>query len=295
MRHVFLLFLAFVLCGCVSNKRFEEQAAKYTAELAEANAARKMSQDSMLNLRLALERVRGGNASLLAIQERLQDRLGEKENALDELQGNLTSTSSQLRREAADSKATAAAAEAAYDTLLMDQRAIIVGYQKGVNKALSVLTASLDGKVPDETFDVADGPGQVTLSVQEDLLFRPKSVERLTDEAEIVLRAVMDALQSDPLLKLTVIGHTDNQPNPRRNTNNWEYAALRATYLADELAKTYYLSPNRVVAASHGEYGPIKSNATEEGRRANRRIDFVLRNNVGNLLRELNKLEGERP
>ena len=75
----------------------------------------------------------------------------------------------------------------------------------------------------------------------------------------------------------------------------FKYAALRATYLADELAKTYYLSPNRVVAASHGEYGPIKSNATEEGRMVNRRIDFVLRNNVGNLLRELNKLEGERP
>ncbi|MEO0734791.1 MAG: OmpA family protein, partial [Bacteroidota bacterium] len=246
---------------------------------------------SMLNLRLALERVRGGNASLLIIQERLQERLQEKEDALDALQGNLTSTSSQLRKEVADSRAAALSAEAAYDTLLQDQQAIIVGYQKGVNKALAVLTASLDGKVPDETFDVFDGPGEVTLSVQENLLFRPKSVERLTDEAAIVLRAVMDALQSDPLLKLTVVGHTDNAPNPRRNTNNWEYAALRATYLAEEFAKTYYLSPNRVVAASHGEYGPIKSNATEEGRKANRRVDFVLRNNVANLLRELKKLE----
>jgi flagellar motor protein MotB len=183
-------------------------------------------------------------------------------------------------------------AELAYDTLLINQQQIINEFQRGVVRAESVITQALEANLPDGSYFLTVGAGEVVLSVQENVLFKPKSVEQLNgEEAALVLRAVMDALQSDPLLKLTIVGHTDNQPNPRRGTNNWEYAALRATSLAEELAKTYYLSPNRVVAASHGEFGPARSNATAEGQRDNRRVDFVLRNNVGNLLRELRRLE----
>jgi flagellar motor protein MotB len=65
---------------------------------------------------------------------------------------------------------------------------------------------------------------------------------------------------------------------------------MRATTLANELTDEYYVSPNRLIAASQGEYAPARSNATEEGRYRNRRIDFEFFNNVGNLLRELDKL-----
>ncbi|MEO0731495.1 MAG: hypothetical protein AAFZ52_01570, partial [Bacteroidota bacterium] len=82
MRLFFFLFLALLFSSCVSSKRFNEQTVMHAAELAKVQAKHQMSQDSMLNLRLALERVRGGNASLLIIQERLQERLQEKEDAL---------------------------------------------------------------------------------------------------------------------------------------------------------------------------------------------------------------------
>jgi len=291
MRILIFALLACFFSSCIAPKKVEELQLAYDTQIEDMEADVLRQRDSMIRLRLDVERLRGGNESLLAIHERMQDRLGEKEDQLDDLRGNLSSTSSQMSGRIEKLQAESAAAQAAYDTLVMDQQAIINGYQQGVGKAMAVLTASLDGKVPDETFTLSDGAGEVTLSVQEDLLFKPKTVDRLTDEAEMVLRAVMDALQSDPLLKLTVVGHTDNQPNSRRGTNNWVYAALRATFLANELAQTYYLSPNRVIAASHGEYAPNQSNATDDGRKANRRIDFVLRNNVGNLLRELGKLE----
>ena len=50
------------------------------------------------------------------------------------------------------------------------------------------------------------------------------------------------------------------------------------------------MSPNRLTGATQGEYGPAQSNATEEGRYRNRRMEFVFTNNVSNLLRDLDRL-----
>lgn len=293
LRYPLIIFFAAMLTGCVSSGKYKEFIALSDALAGQQADSIKLLQDSTFNLRLALERSEGGNDALLATQDKHLDRLAAQEDELDQLRGNLTSTNFQMTSQLAELREELALTYAVLDTLREDQKGIVRDFEDGVNNAANVLRKSLDGKVGDEMFDIVTGSGVVTMSVQEDLLFKPKSVDRLTEAAPIVLQAVMDALQNDPLLKLTVIGHTDNQPNPRRNTNNWEYAALRATFLAEELAQTYYLSPNRVIAASHGEYGPATSNASEEGRMKNRRVDFILRNNVGNLLRALQQLNRE--
>lgn len=293
IRYFLLSLFAASFTSCVSSGKYKEFVAMSNAlEVQQADSIQVL-QDSTLNLRLALERSNGGNDALLATQDKYLDRLEEQEDELDQLRGNLTSTSFQMTNQLAGVRKELALAYAVFDTLREEQLKIVRDFEMGVSDAANVLRKSLDGKVGDESFDIMVGDGVVTMSVQEDLLFSPRSVDRLTEAAPLVLRSVLDALQSNPLFKLTIVGHTDNQPNPRRNTNNWEYAALRATFLADELAQTYYLSPNRVIAASHGEYGPATSNASEEGRARNRRVDFVLRNNVGNLLRELKKLKGK--
>lgn len=291
MRYLLILLCAAGLASCVSSGKYKEYIASTEAQSSVQMDSIKMLQDSTLRLRLALERSRGGNDALLQSQDKYFERLATQEDELDQLRGNLTSTSFQMTNQLAKLKEQLNASGLKYDTLLADQTAIIGDFQDVVEEAANVIRKSFDGKVGDETFDIVIDAGLVTLSIQEELLFLPKSVDKLTEESPVVLRSVMDALQGNPLLKLTIVGHTDNKPNPRRNTNNWEYAALRATFLANELAQTYYLSPNRVIAASNGEYRPATSNATEEGRKKNRRVEFVLRNNVENLLRALGKLE----
>ncbi len=232
----------------------------------------------------------GGNDALLATQDKLQDRLARQEDELDDLKGNLNNTSSRLGSELTQARAAIEAAEASRDSLKENQRELVKEFEAGLTKAAALMQTALDSVLAPEQFRITISGGEVVMSIQEDVLFTPRSVSRLHDNAGVVLRTAMDALQANPLLKLTVIGHTDNRPNPRRGTNNWEYASLRATHLAEELASTYYLSPNRVEATSQGEFRPIAGNDTEEGRTTNRRVDFVLRNNVANLLRELQKL-----
>ncbi len=293
IRYILFLFSALLLSGCVASGKYKALVASTeTAAQQQADSIRVL-QDSTLNLLLALERSQGGNDALLATQDKHLDRLAEQEDELDQLRGSLTSTNFQMTNQVSKLKKELALSYDVFDTFRGEHRDIVRDFETGVNDAANVLRKALDGKIGDETFDIISGEGVVTLSVQEDQLFQPRSVSKLTETAPVILEAILETVQSDPLLKLTVVGHTDNQPNPRRNTNNWEYAALRATFLAEELAQTYYLSPNRVVAASHGEYGPATSNATDEGRAKNRRVDFVLRNNVGNLLRELKRLNRE--
>jgi len=292
MKSIFLIIPSlFALTGCLSPKRTALLKEGYNTVILEQERDLRGRQDSIGRMVVEMARLQGANGALLLTQDKMQDRLATYEEELDKLSGNLTTTSTRMTSKLADTRKDLLMAELAYDTLLIDQQRIINRFLRGVTQADSVITNALEANIPDEGYSVAVSAGEVTLSVQEDVLFKPRSVDKLMEDAPIVLRAVMDALQKDPLLKLTIVGHTDNQPNPRRGTSNWEYAALRATFLAGELAKTYYLSPNRVIAASHGEFGPAKSNATAEGQRANRRIDFVLRNNVGNLLRELERLE----
>ncbi|MFK8164994.1 MAG: flagellar motor protein MotB [Lewinella sp.] len=291
MRIFSILIFSLLLSSCVTKKKFNEMSSSFQEVIDVQLHNTQWQQDSMLTLMLALERSRGNNDALLITQDKLQDRLAVQEDELDNLKGNLTSTSSRMSQQLDRLKKEKGAAEAAAADLLRRQDSIIAEFQFSVEDAMNVIVESLDSTYAGGGYTVSLNAGDLTFSVQEDFLFKPRSVNKLTEESPAIFRSVMDALQRDPLLKLMIVGHTDNQPNPRRNTSNQEYGALRANFLAEEFANTYYLSSNRVIPASQGEFAPIKSNATPEGQRANRRIDFVLRNNVGNLLRALERLK----
>jgi chemotaxis protein MotB len=74
-----------------------------------------------------------------------------------------------------------------------------------------------------------------------------------------------------------VEGHTDNVPiHTSQFASNWELSTARATEVLRKFEFQYGFSPERLSAAGYGEYQPIATNKTEEGRRTNRRIDLVI-------------------
>ena len=79
---------------------------------------------------------------------------------------------------------------------------------------------------------------------------------------------------------ISVIGHTDNQ-QPMGNLaqkypTNWELAAARAANAVKYL-QSQGVEPDRMIAVSKGEFDPVASNSTADGRSQNRRIEVVLR------------------
>jgi chemotaxis protein MotB len=76
-------------------------------------------------------------------------------------------------------------------------------------------------------------------------------------------------------------GHTDNIPIKHSNwKSNWELSTARALSVLHYLEKNQGISPERLSAIGYGEYRPVASNETNEGRKQNRRVEIVILPNV---------------
>lgn len=76
---------------------------------------------------------------------------------------------------------------------------------------------------------------------------------------------------------LRIEGHTDNVPiHTARYATNWELSTARATELIQLLITKYGIPPSHLSAAGYGEFHPVASNSTAEGRAQNRRLDVVI-------------------
>ncbi|MDC2863141.1 MULTISPECIES: flagellar motor protein MotB [unclassified Bacillus (in: firmicutes)] len=78
--------------------------------------------------------------------------------------------------------------------------------------------------------------------------------------------------------EITVSGHTDNVPISNANfASNWELSTQRAVNFMQALLKNNQLLPQKFSAIGYGEYRPVASNDTPEGRTKNRRVEvFIL-------------------
>jgi chemotaxis protein MotB len=76
---------------------------------------------------------------------------------------------------------------------------------------------------------------------------------------------------------LRIEGHTDNIPiHTARFASNWELSTTRATDLIQLLITNYGIPPSHLSAAGYGEFHPVGSNNTSDGRAQNRRLDVVI-------------------
>jgi chemotaxis protein MotB len=78
---------------------------------------------------------------------------------------------------------------------------------------------------------------------------------------------------SNPVL---IEGHTDNVPLNSNGYTNWNLSTDRAVAVLQILQSGYAIPPTRLSAAGYGEYHPAATDATPEGRAANRRVEIVI-------------------
>jgi len=125
-----------------------------------------------------------------------------------------------------------------------------------------------------------------------DLLF-PLGSDQLVGNTESMeaLRKFAEIVQSDAALgfDVIVVGHTCTTPIVKPETKakhptNWHLSAHRAIAVMDLLAQQN-VSMQRMGIMGYGEYRPIASNQTEQGRARNRRVEIYLvpRDSVGSM------------
>ena len=69
-----------------------------------------------------------------------------------------------------------------------------------------------------------------------------------------------------------IVGHTDSQG---AYDHNMDLSRRRAEAVAAELVKSYGIGKQRLRTAGLGFLAPVGSNATEDGRALNRRVELV--------------------
>lgn len=82
--------------------------------------------------------------------------------------------------------------------------------------------------------------------------------------------------------EITIEGHTDTDPiNTSLFTDNWDLSSKRATNTLRYLQLNEGIDVEKLRPLGLGEFHPVESNETVEGKAANRRVDFVIRTVVG--------------
>jgi two-component system, OmpR family, copper resistance phosphate regulon response regulator CusR len=80
-------------------------------------------------------------------------------------------------------------------------------------------------------------------------------------------------------MKIRIEGHTDDVPiHSRKFDSNWELSTARATEIIKLFIGHFGVDPIRLAASGYGEFYPVASNDTPDGRAANRRVDLVILN-----------------
>ena len=137
------------------------------------------------------------------------------------------------------------------------------------------LSSVCPNQVAQHTVSIQMGRDGLVISLREAGFFASGSAAPRPETTQ-TLRQVAESLGGTPY-DLRIEGHTDNIPiHTAEFDSNWELSSARATRIARILVEMHAIQPDRVSAAGYGEFHPVESNATDQGRANNRRVDLVV-------------------
>jgi chemotaxis protein MotB len=130
---------------------------------------------------------------------------------------------------------------------------------------------------------IATRNGRLVIVLSNDVLFdsgqtllKPTGKDALVQVARVLKTVTGRSFQ--------VAGDTDNMPiQTARFPSNWELSTARAVEVV-KLLVAQGVDPKAMSAAGYGEFDPVASNDTPDGRSKNRRIEITLQPNLDELV-----------
>lgn len=212
----------------------------------------------------------------LALNRKLLEELNEKEKALQAEGQRLE----QLRNELEQRSKRVAELEA----IIASKETQMNSLKNAISKALT----NFEGK----GLTVEQRDGKVYVSMENKLLFKSGSwqVNEHGREAVVALAVV---LANNEDINVLIEGHTDNVPYSGNSvlTSNWDLSTKRATAIVEILTENSAVKKENLTAAGRGEYAPLTTNETKEGRAKNRRIEVILTPKLDEITKLLNDIE----
>ncbi|WP_338732572.1 OmpA family protein [Mangrovimonas cancribranchiae] len=306
-----------LVTSCVSPKVYKDLESKY-ATLKKENKALAEENEGLLNKATTTEnelsQLQQAYDEAIAERDQYQqdykaaktnlDNLKASYEALEKNSSASIAKNAQKNRELLaqlEAKETALAAENARLEKLkreLEERSNRVAELESViaakDEAMTKLKDAISSALTDfegKGLTVEQRDGKVYVSMENKLLFQSGSwaVGSKGTQAVKQLGAV---LADNPDIAILIEGHTDNVPYSGRGqlTSNWDLSTKRATAIVNILRKNPSIDPSNLTAAGRGEFAPVASNETPEGRAKNRRIEVILTPKLDEVSKLLNDI-----
>ncbi|MGG1687194.1 flagellar motor protein MotB [Pseudalkalibacillus sp. NRS-1564] len=151
--------------------------------------------------------------------------------------------------------------------------------EQDLNK-LEALKGRIDEYIADQELDsflqtklTEEG---LLITIKEAALFKSGKAD-LTGNAKELAKEISSLLVTDPPRRITVTGHTDDRPiKTSQYESNWHLSSERALNFMTELLENNKLNPKLFSFTGYGEYRPVTTNQTQEGRAKNRRVEVLI-------------------
>ena len=314
---IFGLAVLMVMSSCVSKKIYNDLENKYTDlkkenrvmtdendELRKANA----EFDSVNRALMAdLEKTKAERAKLQADctatsnnLKTLQDSYAALEkNSNDALQTNMSKNRDLLAQLDAKEKSLAAEqdrlnklnAELASNTRRLNELESMIAAKDAAMKRLKDTLSKALNAFEGKGLTVEVKNGKVYVSMENKLLFGTGSWAVGTEGRRAVVE-VGKVLAQNPDITVLIEGHTDNDKILGNIgggiESNWDLSTKRATAIVNILAENAGIKKQNLTAAGRGEFAPIVSNDTQEGKAKNRRIEVILTPKLDEISKMLN-------
>ena len=114
------------------------------------------------------------------------------------------------------------------------------------------------------------------VTIRDSILFSTGSAE-IAPEYNRIAEDIAELLVFDPPRQIIVTGHTDNIPiQTKQFESNWDLSVMRAVNFLKNIVRNEEINPLLFSAKGYGEFQPIASNDTAEGRSKNRRVEVMI-------------------
>ncbi|WP_158797287.1 flagellar motor protein MotB [Pedobacter sp. L105] len=258
---VVLLASAFSSCVVLSPKKYKALLAKQDS----LGTGWNESQQSNENLGKRILKLKQDTADLNGRLNELQGKYATVDNNYSKLKSN---SSSEISKLSGDLKKR--------EERLKEVEDILRKRDEASNQLKEKLQQALLG-FSKNGLTVEMKNGKVYVSLTDKLLFPSGSII-IDDKGKQALSQLAKVLKEQPEIIIAVEGHTDSQKivNLGQIKDNWDLSVLRSTSVVRFLTESEKVPGIRLTATGKGEFQPLDSNTTPEGRSRNRRIEIVL-------------------
>ncbi|MFV5683870.1 OmpA family protein [Flavobacterium sp. GB2R13] len=158
---------------------------------------------------------------------------------------------------------------------------------KKLKETLSKALNSFEGK----GLTVQQKNGKVYVSMENKLLFNSGSWA-VGSEGKKAVVELGKVLGDNPEISVLIEGHTDDDAFTASGpiADNWDLSTKRATAIVAILSENKKINKENLTAAGRGEFSPLASNSTAEGKAKNRRIEIILTPRLDEISKMLNDI-----